>query len=184
MNINSKQKIGTNSKESPEWFHVVPEWKESQFKDHLSKNEESIRILSKHKGWISISTKTYNRLTPLEQYTFDKEKHRDIMPKWMNMKYYKNHTRDEDNFKKVEYFPIKMKNKKMMLLVDKNLNPTNNNKSVLLSQRSIFNLNDFKHDVMFENERKYNDNLVSQKPRKFFDWDDGKIFNPKTKRDE
>ena len=77
MNINSKQKIGTNSKESPEWFHVVPEWKESQFKDHLSKNEESIRILSKHKGWISISTKTYNRLTPLEQYTFDKEKHRE-----------------------------------------------------------------------------------------------------------
>ena len=101
----------------------------------------------------------------------------------MNIKYYKNYTRDDDIFKKVQYNPYKLKNKKMMLLVDKNLNPTITNRSALLKQRSIFNLNDFKHNVMFEDERKYNDNLVSQKPRKFFDWDDCTIYNPKTKRD-
>jgi hypothetical protein len=183
LNINRKRKLGTNSKESPDWFHIAPEWKESQFREHLAKNEDSIKILSKHQGWISISSKTNNRKSPLEKFTFDKEKHRNIMPNWMNLKYYKNHTKDEDIFKKVQYFPSKMRNKKMMLLIDKNLVPKITNKSVLLKQKSIFNLSDFRHNVRSEEERKYNDNLVSQKPKKFFDWDDGKVFDPKIKKD-
>lgn len=101
----------------------------------------------------------------------------------MNLKYYKNHTKDEDIFKKVQYFPSKMRNKKMMLLIDKNLVPKITNKSVLLKQKSIFNLGDFRHNVRSEEERKYNDNLVSQKLKKFFDWDDGKAFDPKNKKD-
>ena len=183
MSINRKRKLGTNSKESPDWFHIAPEWKESQFREHLAKNEDSIKILSKHKGWISISSKNNSRITPLEKFTFDREKHRNVMPNWMNLKYYKNYTKDEDVFTKVQYNPSILKSKKMMLLIDKNLDPKITNKSVLLKQRSIFNFGDFKHNVMFEDERKYNDNLVSQKPKKFFDWDDGKVFNAKTKRD-
>ena len=100
MSINRKRKLGTNSKESPDWFHIAPEWKGSQFREYLAKNEDSIKILSKHKGWISISTKTNNRKTPLEKFTFDKEKHRNIMPNWMNLNYYKNYTKDEDIFNK------------------------------------------------------------------------------------
>jgi hypothetical protein len=47
-----------NSKDSPEWFKIIPEWKRTQFKEYLAKNEDSIRVISKHNGWISISPKT------------------------------------------------------------------------------------------------------------------------------
>jgi len=172
-----------NSKDSPEWFKIIPEWKRTQFKEYLAKNEDSIRVISKHNGWISISPKTNNRLLPLEKFTMDKENHKKILPKWMNLKYYKNYSKEDDIFKKVQYNPMKMRNRKMMLLVDKNLNPKFINKSVFLPERSIFNFQDFRHNSIFEEDRKYNDNLVSQEPRKFLEWDDGKVFNPKTKRD-
>ena len=67
-----------------------------------------------------------------------------------------------------------------MELVDKNLNTKNKSE---LGHRSIFNYRDFRNNVVFEEERKQNDNLVNKKPRKFFDWDDRKVFNAKTKKD-
>ena len=63
------------------------------------------------------------------------------------------------------------------------LNPKFINKSVFLPERSIFNFQDFRHNSIFEEDRKYNDNLVSQEPRKFLEWDDGKVFDPKNKKD-
>ncbi len=99
----------------------------------------------------------------------------------MNLNSYRNRNLKNDDFKSVEFFPHLNKSRKMMLLVDKNLNPKSN-KSVL-GHRSIFNYQDFRHNIAFEEERKYFDNLVNKEPKKFFDWDDGKVFNSKTKRD-
>lgn len=95
----------------------------------------------------------------------------------MNLKYSRNNKTKDDIFKSVEFYPRTNKNKKMMLLVDKNLNKSG------LGNRSIFNYLDFTNNVIFEEERKMFDNLVDKEPRKFFDWDDGKVFNAKTKRD-
>ena len=95
----------------------------------------------------------------------------------MNLKYSRNNKTKDDIFKSVEFYPRTTKNKKMMLLVDKNLNKSG------LGNRSIFNYLDFTNNVIFEEERKMFDNLVDKEPRKFFDWDDGKVFNAKTKRD-
>ena len=91
---------------------------------------------------------------------------------------YRNYKTKEDKFKSVIFCPLLKKNRKMVLLVDKNLNPklTKNN-------RSIFNLGDFRHNVIFDEERKIFDNLVNKNPKKFFDWDDGTRFNPKYKKD-
>ena len=99
----------------------------------------------------------------------------------MNLKSYINRNLKNDKFKSVEFFPHLNKSKKMMTLVDKNLNPKLNKSR--LGNRSIFNYQDFRHNMAFEEERKYFDNLVNKEPRKFFDWDDGKVFNSKTKRD-
>lgn len=50
--------------------------------------------------------------------------------------------------------------------------------------RSIFNYGDFRHNLPTkELARKY-DSLVSQKPRQFFNWNDGTKFDPKYKRDK
>ena len=38
LNINRKQQYGMNSKDSPEWFKIIPEWKRTQFKEYLAKN--------------------------------------------------------------------------------------------------------------------------------------------------
>ena len=89
--------------------------------------------------------------------------------------------KEDDKFKSVEFFPHISKNKKSMALVDKNINQKiNKNK---LKYRSIFNYQDFRNNVIWEDDRKYFDSLVDKEPRKFFDWDDAKIFNPKTKKD-
>ena len=75
---------------------------------------------------------------------------------------YRNYKTKEDKFKSVIFCPLLKKNRKMVLLVDKNLNPklTKNN-------RSIFNLGDFRHNVIFDGERKIFDNLVNKNPKKF-----------------
>ena len=45
-----------------------------------------------------------------------------IMPKWMEINHKK--TKIEENFKIGEYFPIKQKAKKLIIFVDKDLNPS------------------------------------------------------------
>lgn len=144
----------------------------------MAKNEESIQILSKHQGWIHVSPKTNNRSNPLEKKTLDEEKHRKILPNWMNIKIDK---KQKDLFKSYPNILINKNNNKMMILFDKNLD-SKINKSIS-SHRSIFNYQDFRNNVILEEERKFFDNMVSKEPKKFFDWDDKKVFNAKSKKD-
>lgn len=163
---NRKQKICFNSKDSPDWFHFFPEWKQKQLNDHYAQKENSLQILSKHKGWITISLKTNDRNSPFEKSYFYKDKHEYIIPKWMNSNSFRNKNILKDEFKSVEYYPFTNKNAKMMILVNKNINKISNGN--VSENRSIFNYQDFRNNVTFEKDRKYFDNLVKKEPRKFF----------------
>lgn len=179
---NRKQKFCSNSKESPEWFQFFPEWKQAQLKEYFAINEESIQVLSKHKGWIPVSSKTNNRLIPLEKNSLDRENHRKILPKWMNLNYLKNYKKKEDTFKSFDssHHLFNKKNKTTILL-DKNYDSRSNKNPP--THRSIFSYQDFRNNVNFEEDRKIYDNMVSQEPKKFFDWDDKITFNAKSKKD-
>ena len=107
-----------------------------------------------------------------------------LMPKWMEIK-----NRDiknkNDKFKLIEYnYPLRQKTTKTMIYVDKDINPKiledhiKNNPN-----KSVFNIGDFRHDVLTQKEAQLYGSQVSQLPKKFFDWDDGKKFNPKYKKD-
>ena len=89
--------------------------------------------------------------------------------------------KQEDLFKSYPNFLINKNKNKMMILFDKNLDPKLN-KSIS-NHRSIFNYQDFRNNVILEEDRKFFDNMVSKEPRKFFDWDDKKVFNAKSKKD-
>jgi len=107
-----------------------------------------------------------------------------LMPKWMEIKYKGDKNKNEDNFKLVEYnYPLKQKPKRMMSFVDKDINPNRLKPLDYNPCRSIFTLQDFRHNVSTKNETNYFNSKVSQLPKKFFDWDDGKKFNPKYKKD-
>ena len=104
-----------------------------------------------------------------------------IMPKWMEIKH--KNCKKSENFKSAEYFPIKQKAKKLIVFVDKELNPSKIKRVDYFPNRSIFTYGDFRNNVLTKTEKDLFDSKVSQKPRKFFDWDDGKRFNPKYKKD-
>ena len=104
-----------------------------------------------------------------------------IMPKWMEINHKK--AKREENFKLGEYFPIKQKAKKLIVFVDKDLNPSKIKSVNYYPKRSIFSLGDFRNNVPTKKEKDIYDAKVSQLPKKFFDWDDGKSFNPKYKKD-
>ena len=108
-----------------------------------------------------------------------------LMPKWMELKYKKdNNIIGEDQFKSVEYNnPLKQKPKTIMAFVDKDLNKNRLKQLDYNPNRSVFNFHDFRHNVFTKNDAIYYGSKVSQEPRKFFDWDDGKKFNPKYKKD-
>lgn len=172
------------SKDTPSWFNVCPEWKKKQFDDYLTRNEDTMRVLSKHQNWITINTKSRNRNKPLERMKIENmEKTSKIMPKWMETKFSKSQGKGKENFKLIEYYPIKQKCKKQMAYVDKVLNPPKNKHFDYFGERSVFSYGDFRHNVLTEKERKFCDGTVSNLPKKFFDWDDGKTFNPKYKKD-
>ena len=176
-NTQNKTKI---SKDAPEWFNVVPEWKVKQFNDYIKKNEDTISIFSRYQNWITVDPKNMDRRHPLEKSKVNQMiQTSKIMPKWMEL----THTKcgkNPENLKSVEYYPIKQKCKKQMLWVDKNLNVDRNKYN---PQRSIFSYMDFRHNVVTKEQAEYYGSLVSQSPKKFFDWDDGKRFNPKFKKD-
>ena len=89
-----------------------------------------------------------------------------------------------DNFKLVEYnYPLRQKPKKIMIYVDKDINPKRLKPINFNPNKSIFNFGDFRHDVRTQDEANYYGSQVSQMPKKFFDWDDEKKFNPKFKKD-
>ena len=107
-----------------------------------------------------------------------------LMPKWMEIKYKGDKNKNEDNLKSVEYNnPLKQKPKRMMSFVDKDINPKRLKPIEYNPCRSVFTLQDFRHNVTTKNETNYFNSKVSQLPKKFFDWDDGKKFNPKYKKD-
>ena len=105
------------------------------------------------------------------------------MPKWMEIKN-KDIKIDKDKFKLMEYNnPLRQKANKMMVYVDKDINPKILKPIKLNKNKSVFNFGDFRHDVMTKKEAQLYGSQVSQSPKKFFDWDDGKKFNPKYKKD-
>ena len=170
------------SKEAPEWFNILPDWKIAQFKEYLAKNEDTINIVSKQQGWITVSPRSNDRKRPLEKMkAANMEVTSKIMPKWMEIKH-KNVKRDE-NLKSVEYYPIRQKCKKLMVFVDKELNLPKNKPVDYNPNKSIFSIIDFRHNVVTKKEHEFYDKKVSQLPKKFFDWDDGTVFDPKYKRD-
>ena len=177
-------KITENSEQAPEWFKIMPDWKRQQLNNFYEKNEDALNILSKHQKWITVSTRSKSRKLPLEKVssTIDKN-HNILIPKWMIIKH---DNVPKDIFKSVQFTPFSSKNKKMRALVDKNLNLT---KSQIMKNngvdesRSIFSFQDFRNNVITKKEREFYDSKVSQVPKQFFCWDDGKKFNPKLKKD-
>ena len=104
-----------------------------------------------------------------------------MMPKWMEIKRKTN--KKEENLKSTEYCPIKQKCKKMMTFVDKDINPPKNKVLKYNKNKSIFSYGDFRNNVHSKKEHEYYDSKVSQKPKKFFECDDKKRYNPKYKKD-
>ena len=105
-----------------------------------------------------------------------------LMPRWMEIK--TENSKPIDLFKSVEYNnPLKQKAKKQMAFVDKELNINKGKTFEYNPSRSIFSYQDFRNDVNTSKEAKYYGEKVSQKPKEFFGWDDGKVYNPKFKKD-
>ena len=154
------------------------------FKEEIAKKEDTIKVFSRYQNWITVSTQNPDRRKALEKIKIlKKDVTSKLMPKWMELKHRENRHNDE-KFKLVEYnYPLRQKPNKMMIYVDKDINykrlkPIDDNPN-----KSVFNFGDFRHDVMTKNESQYYGSKVSQLPKKFFDWDDGKKFNPKYKKD-
>lgn len=162
----------------------MPEWKVQQFNDFLAKNEDTLNIISRHQGWITVNSKTKDRKRPLEKMkAANMEVTSKIMPKWMEIKH--KNTKREEILKSTQYSPIKQKCKRQMAFVDRNINPKKCKLPLEYNpNRTVFSLGDFRHNVISKEQRLYNDSKVNQKPLRFFDWDDGKKFNPKTKKDK
>lgn len=64
-----------------------------------------------------------------------------------------------------------------MVLVDKNINDINN-----LDDKSVFSIGDYRHNLNYKNQVDFYSTGINQKPKQFFDWDDGIEFNPKKKK--
>ena len=106
-----------------------------------------------------------------------------LMPKWMEIKYKKDKNLNNDIFKSVVYnSPLKQKPKRIMAFVDKDINPKNLKPLDYNPYRSVFNFNDFRHNLLTKNEANIFNSKVSHLPRKFLDWDDRTTF-PKYKND-
>ena len=170
------------SKDAPEWFNIIPEWKVEQFNNYLANNEDTINIISKHQSWITVSPRTKDRKRPLEKMKAENmEVTSKIMPKWMEI-IHKNE-KNEENLKSVEYEPIKQKCKKLMLFVDKELNFPKDKLTEYNPNKSVFSFLDFRHNVVTKKEYEIYNKKVSQEPKRLLEWDDGTVFDPKYKRD-
>ena len=176
-------RIEKESKDAPEWFHCYPDWKVKQYKKFLADNVETVNIITKHQNWIMTSPRNYDRKYPIDKKKVINMKEMSvIVPKWMESKN-KNFKKKEENLKIVEYCPLKQKCKKLMIFVDKDINPPKNKVINYDKNRSIFSFGDFRNNVYFKKEQEFYDSKVSHEPKKFFDWDDKKKFVPKYKKD-
>ena len=93
-----------------------------------------------------------------------------LMPRWMEIKTEK--SKPIDLFKSIEYNnPVKQKAKRQMAFVDKELNLKRLKPLEYNNSRSVFSYQDFRNDVNTSKEAKYYGEKVSQKPKRFFEWD-------------
>lgn len=68
------------------------------------------------------------------------------------------------------------------MLVDKN---TNNPKDTLNNpNKSIYSIGDYRHNLVLKEDADKFANTVTQMPKAFLAWDDGKKFNTKYKKDK
>ena len=104
-----------------------------------------------------------------------------IMPKWMEIK--NKNVKGNETFKFVEFIPMKQKAKQLIVLVDKDLNPSKIKNLDYSPERSVFNYGDFRNNVFSQKEKELYDSKVSQRPRQFYNWDDGKKYIPKYSKD-
>ena len=112
----------------------------------------------------------------------DKDVTNKLMPRWMEINTDKAKT--PDIFKSIEYnYPLKQRTKRMMAFVDKDLNMNNLKTCDYNPSRSVFSYQDFRNNVNTNKEAEFYGSKVSQKPKRFFEWDDGKKFNTKYKKD-
>ena len=104
------------------------------------------------------------------------------MPRWMEIKTEK--AKPPDMFRSIEYNnPIKQRTKRMMAFFDKDLNIKSLKTYDYNPTKSIFCYQDFRNNVNTTREAKFYGDKVSQKPKRFFEWDDGTKFNKKYKKD-
>ena len=91
-----------------------------------------------------------------------------IMPKWMEIKH-KNCKKEEENLKSIEYYPITQKYKRLMVFVDKDINPPKNKILDYDKNKSIFNYGDFRNNVITNKEHEFYNKKVRQVQKIFFD---------------
>ena len=90
----------------------------------------------------------------------------------------------KNEFKLVEYYPIKQKSKQLLTYVDKDLNPSKIKPPKYNKMKSIFSYCDFRNNVLTKKQHEYYDSKVSQLPKLFLCWDNRTNLNPKFKRDK
>ena len=163
----------------------MPNWKSKLYNDEIIKKNDTITIFSKNQNWLTVTPKKKDRRKALEKKRIlGKDVTSRLMPRWMEIK--SGGAKPPDMFKSIEYNnPVKQKTKRMMAFVDKDLN-LNNIKTKTYdydSTRSIFSYQDFRNNVNTDREAKFYGSKVSQKPKRFLEWDDGTKFNEKLKKD-
>ena len=152
----------------------------------MAKKEDTISVFSKNQNWLTVIPKKQDRRKALEKIRIlIMEVTSQLMPNWMEIKYKKDKNNlNDDKFKSIEYnSPLRQKPQKMVILVDKDINSKKFGPNEYNPNRSVFSLNDFRHNLITKKETNYYGSKVSQLPKNFFDWDDGKRFNPKYKKD-
>lgn len=163
-----ERQFNRESKDAPDTFQVITTDKLKRFNKELEK-QETITLLSKTKNWITVTPKHKNRRKPLESIKVKNVEGSKILPEWMQPKY---HQQISPDFLTHKSYTSIRNGLTTLQLVDKDNGSKINNKS-------IFSIGDFRHNVSFKDDMiKYQEG-ISEKPKRFFDWDDGKRYNPK-----
>ena len=132
---------------------------------------------------MTVNSKTKDRRHPLEKIIqTQKETTSKIIPEWMELRH--KQSKKEDDFKLVDFYPIKQKAKQLLVYVDKDLNPSRIKPLKYNKLKSVFSYGDFRNNVLTKKQQEYYDSQVSQLPKGFLKWDDGTKFNPKLKKDK
>ena len=163
-----ERQFNRESNDAPENFQVITKEKLERLNKELEK-EETITLLSKTKNWITVTPKHKNRRKPLESIKVKNVEGSKILPEWLQPKYHQPLSPDCLTHK--SYTSIR-NGLTTLQLVDKDNGSNRNNKS-------IFSIGDFRHNVSFKDDMiKYQEG-ISEKPKRFFDWDDVKRYDPK-----